>query len=587
MGKHLVDDTKSLVVTSLRGLARANPALSIDPFNRLAFIRPTAADRSSGRVCLLSGGGSGHEPASCGFVGSGMLSVSVSGEVFASPSAKQVSAGLSILQHQPVLVIVLNYTGDRLHFGIAIERANISRPSTAQVDFLVVEDDVAVGRARSGRVGRRGLAGIVLLQKIAGGAAADNMTLFDLKRLGLLVSHNLVTVGVSLDHANVPGTDQQTRLPQDQIELGMGIHNEPGFARVKRPPTKELVRTLVGQLVDGDDGDRGFVKFGKGDKVVVLVNNLGGISTLEMHAFAEIVHDTVEQQHGLRVVRSYAAPFVTSLDGPGISITLLNLSNLGDAEADGVLRYLDRPTDAPGWNGATSWSASSSREREESITLDSTAEEGDSPQTTRPFVVDPAATEKLLRAGCKALIDAEPAITKADTVAGDGDCGTTLKSAAEAVVEWLDSVGGSDVLSDLSRTVGSVAEVLEGSMGGTGGALWQIFLSSFAVGLAANGNDTSIQEALRHAYSRLQHYTTAQVGDKTLIDSLDPFVATFAETGDFAKAAEAASKGAESTKGMMAGLGRATYVDQTEAKEAPDAGALGVAALLKGMASAL
>lgn len=652
-GKHLIDEQKDLVVTALRGLARVNPRLSIDVGNRLAFIPSSSSEAShtgastglsikeregSGngrrRVKILSGGGSGHEPASAGFVGANMLDCAVAGDVFASPSAKQVGAGIAAIttasattssgtvssgskgEKDQVLVIVLNYTGDRLHFGIAVEAA--VRAGQADVDFLVVEDDVAVGRKQGGRVGRRGLAGIVLLQKVCGGYAATGgrqtstsndgggelPALQQVKDLGKVVSDNLVTVGASLDHASVPGakrSDGDDTLGVEELEVGMGIHNEPGYAKIKLPKSRDLVSLLLRQLLDGTDEDRAFVPFAKGDEVVVLVNNLGGISTLELHAFAQLVHDAAETDYGLRVVRSYTGAFVTSLDGAGASISIVNLSNMTAGQREIVTSCLDLPTDAPGWNGAAGTSAWSSSLRERLVSV--AAPERPPPSANLP--TDAAFVRECIERGCKAVIAAEPEITRCDTVAGDGDCGTTLKSAAEAVLSALDSC--QIALDNLVATVADVAAVLEASMGGTGGALYTIYLSALSTALAtgattratsAGGKDSSggeragvdvptMAQCLQTALDRLRHYTTAQVGDKTLIDALEPFVTTLMDSSDVRKALSAAKAGAESTKDMAAGLGRATYVDAKEASNVPDAGALGVVALLEGIVDAV
>ncbi|CCG81097.1 Dihydroxyacetone kinase 1 [Taphrina deformans PYCC 5710] len=570
-GKHLLDENiDNLIITALRGLARCNPALILDPTHRVAYIKS-----SQSRVHLVSGGGSGHEPGSAGFVGENLLDCAVSGDVFASPSAAAVTAGIRALTPHPVLVVILNYTGDRLHFGIAIENAN---RLGQQVEFVVVADDVSVGKTQGGRVGRRGLAGILLVQKVAAGCAVSGKDLMEVKALAEEVTHNLVTVGASLTHASVPGsTGEEIDLGSDEIEIGMGIHNEPGFKKIKTPKISDLSRLLLKQLLAQDDKERSFVPFKSGDEVVLLINNLGGISALELYHFTQIVSSQVETDWELKIVRTYAGSFVTSLDGAGVSITLLNVSNIKESSV--LLEHLDLPSTAPGWNNALKASAWAAK-AEEVATRTEVKE-----KSRVDISIDSKTTRTLIEGACKSLVASESEITKYDTVAGDGDAGLTLKSAAESVLAAIEANKIS--LSNLVDTFGDIASVLEAKMGGTGGALYTIFFNALSSSLNNESDrqaDASLlAQTIHNAVGRLQTYTTAIVGDKTLMDALLPFSETFVKTGSFEAAVEAGKKGATSTKGMAAGLGRATYVDKSAASTVPDAGAIGVQKLLEGI----
>lgn len=481
-------------------------------------------------------------------------------------------------------MICFNYTGDRLHFGIAVEKA---KARGQNIDLVYVADDVSVGKELGGRVGRRGLAGIALVHKIAGGCASTGRDLKAVKEQAIQIAQNLVTVGASLAHASVPGSnDHANPLHEDEIEIGMGIHNEPGFEKIKIPPVSELVTILLKQLLDQKDGDRAFVPFTSGDDVVLMINNLDAISNLELYHLTQIVGQQVEQDYSLNIVRTYTGNFVTSLDGAGASITLLNISNLQNHAE--VLQWLDLPTDAPGWNSRVDTDAWS-RAPQEVSTDTKTRAKSDSKWT-----VDSRLVKSVINAGCGALVSAEDEITRYDTVAGDGDAGTTLRSAAESILKALeddhiDTTNAVDLLND-------IAGVLEDTMGGTGGALYTIFFSALATALT--GTDKSEASGTSHvttavmanavgiALQRLCTYTTAQVGDKTLMDALIPFSETLSKSNDLAQAVEAARVGAEGTKGMQAGLGRATYVDSAKSTTVPDAGAIGVFRLLSGILSA-
>lgn len=235
------------------------------------------------RVALVSGGGAGHEPAHAGYVGDGMLTAAVSGSVFASPSVAQILSCIGrIATPAGVLLIIKNYTGDVFHFHLAAEKAKTILGVPVKV--LVVGDDVSVGRKKSGKVGRRGLAGTVLIHKILGAFSREpGATLSRIFDLGKLVAEHLVTVGASLDHVQIPGRSVVKKdFEESQIELGMGIHNEPGCIVLRpRPQLNSLVGRMLDQLLSEDDKDRAYVQFSSSEDVVLLVNNLGGVSPLE------------------------------------------------------------------------------------------------------------------------------------------------------------------------------------------------------------------------------------------------------------------------------------------------------------------
>lgn len=242
-----------------------------------------SSDRST-HVALLSGGGGGHEPAHAAFVGDGMLTAAVSGNIFASPSVSQIVSTISrVAGPAGVLLVIMNYTGDVFHFHLAAEKAKAA--TGFPVEVFVVGDDVSVGRKRSGKVGRRGLAGTVLVSKILGAySRVPGVGLDDVIRLGKQVAADLVTVGTSLGHVHIPGRARSDEAGEvsDQAELGMGIHNEPGCRILSPQPTlPALIDLMLDQLLDTTDVDRAYVDFSDAEDVVVMVNNLGGTSPLE------------------------------------------------------------------------------------------------------------------------------------------------------------------------------------------------------------------------------------------------------------------------------------------------------------------
>jgi triose/dihydroxyacetone kinase / FAD-AMP lyase (cyclizing) len=286
-----------------------------------------------------------------------MLDAAVCGNIFASPNAKQIEAGLNLIQSpRGTLVITKNYTGDKLNFTLAVEKF---RFATAQpVRLVVVSDDVSIGRTKSARVGRRGLAGTVLVHKIAGGAAAAGRSLDEIMTMAQFAIDNMGTIGVALDGCCVPGQNaRHTRLAPDEIEIGIGIHNEPGSKRISPVPALgTLVTDMLAMILDEEDEERNYLashpRPGQSD-VVLLVNNIGGLSTLEIAGITGEVCSQLSKNYQVQLARVYAGTFLSALNGPGFSITILNLPTSEPMSSD-ILEYLDMHTDAFGWSPSLS-----------------------------------------------------------------------------------------------------------------------------------------------------------------------------------------------------------------------------------------
>lgn len=228
--KHFINDPNHLVSSALKSITYTNPNTALDTENKVVYLRPYAA---KAQVSIVSGGGSGHEPSFAAFVGPGILSGAVAGTIFASPSAEQVRRCIfsRVEKSKGVLVVVMNYTGDVLNFGMAVEKA---KAAGIPCEMVVMGDDAGVGRAKGGKVGRRGIAGTVLVHKIAGALAAQGGSLQEVHKAAQVVADNTVSIGSSLSHVHVPGREQvevEGELKEDEVEVGMGIHNE-----VSNPP---------------------------------------------------------------------------------------------------------------------------------------------------------------------------------------------------------------------------------------------------------------------------------------------------------------------------------------------------------------
>lgn len=577
--KHFIKDPTYLVNTALRSITFTNPSTALDAANKIIYLRPS--DKPS-QVSIISGGGSGHEPSFGAFVGSGLLAAAVAGTIFASPSAEQIrTAVMSRVDiEKGVLVTVMNYTGDVLNFGMAIEKA---RAAGIKVEMVVVGDDVGVGRTKARKVGRRGIAGTVLVLKIAGALAAMGASLQDVRNVAKLTAKNIVSVGASLDHVHVPGRappdpERDELLATEEVEIGMGIHNELGSGRavVNLP---ELVNKMLKQLLDWKDEDRAFLRVNS-NEVVLLVNNLGGVSVLEMGGITTEVVGQLEKDYNIKPVRIYSGTFMTSLNGLGFSISILNVvnTNLGGPS---MIQLLDAPSEAAGWTAPIrkeTWEAKSSRTRDQpSLASQDIMQSG--------LKLDVQASTKALTAALERVIAAEADITKYDTVVGDGDCGIGLKRGAEAVLKMLsqNKLSG-DAVVDVSKIV----QVVERTMDGTSGALYAIFLNSLAHALSQQSAGEATPKvwaaALRQAMEALSRYTPAQPGDRTLVDALLPFIDVLSHTGEVVKAAEASRKGAEGTKGMQASLGRTVYIGGKGYEQVPDPGAWGLSEFFLGLA---
>jgi len=425
--KHFINDPTVLVDSALAGLTLTNPSVALDAANKIVYQRPS---HRPSQVSIVSGGGSGHEPSFGAFVGSGLLSAAVAGTIFASPSAEQVRKAIMsrVDSEKGVLVTVMNYTGDVLNFGMAVEKA---KAAGLQAEMLVVGDDVGVGREKGGKVGRRGIAGTVLVHKIAGALAAQGASLEQVHKVAKLTADNLVSVGASLEHVHVPGRapldpKAEGSLGADEVEIGMGIHNEAGSGRAK-VELPELVKTMLSQLLDKNDRDRAFLDVNS-NEVVLLVNNLGGVSVLELGGITTEVVKQLEVW-GIRPVRILSGTFMTSLNGLGFSITLLNVVNT-EIGGPSMIQLLDYPCEATGWSAPITketWEARNTNTREDVATSDQSIK-------SSGLTADPTVFTNALISGIEALISVEPEVTRYDTVVGDGDCGIGLKRGAEGMI---------------------------------------------------------------------------------------------------------------------------------------------------------
>src|SRR5919205_1489445 len=311
--KKLINDPNDVVVEALRGMAAAHPELRVDHEHKVVF-RGDAPVR--GKVGIISGGGSGHEPLHGGFVGLGMLDAACAGEMFTSPVPDQmVEATKGVDGGAGVLHIVKNYTGDVMNFDMAAELA--AAETGVEVAAVVTADDVAVQDSLY-TAGRRGVGVTVLVEKIAGAAAEELRPLSEVAAVARLVSENGRSMGVALTSCTVPAVGHPTfDLPEDQIEVGIGIHGEPGRRRLPLASAREIAEMLVTPVLDDLD-------FTGGEGTLAFLNGMGGTPLIELYLmYGEVA--TILEKAGVSVVRSLVGSYITSLDMAGCSLTLLKL----------------------------------------------------------------------------------------------------------------------------------------------------------------------------------------------------------------------------------------------------------------------
>ncbi len=324
--KKLINGPADVVAESLRGLEAVHPELKVDHENKVVF---RADSPRPGKVGLVSGGGSGHEPLHGGFVGPGMLDAACCGEVFTSPVPDQILAATNGVDGGAgVLHIVKNYTGDVMNFEMAAEMAGAG---SVDVVAVVTDDDVAVQDSLY-TVGRRGVGVTVLVEKLAGAAAEQGRPLKEVADVARRVNSSGRSMGMALTSCTVPAAGQPTfDLPDDQMELGIGIHGEPGRKRIPLAPAADIAQMLVEPILEEFDF--------AGDGVLAFVNGMGGTPLIELYLMYNEVNRLLSKA-GLPVARSLVGSYITSLDMAGCSVTLLRLD-------DDLVRLWDAPVRTP------------------------------------------------------------------------------------------------------------------------------------------------------------------------------------------------------------------------------------------------
>uniref|UniRef100_A0A0D9VYA2 3,4-dihydroxy-2-butanone kinase n=1 Tax=Leersia perrieri TaxID=77586 RepID=A0A0D9VYA2_9ORYZ len=593
-GKKLINDPDDVVTEFIEGLVETYPGLQyLDGFPQRPFcdesllecvqikvvLRADVVRGAYDKVAVISGGGSGHEPTHAGFVGPGMLTAAVSGDVFTSPPIDSILAAIrAVTGPMGCLLIVKNYTGDRLNFGLAAEQA---KSEGYKMEMVIVGDDCALPPPR-GIAGRRGLAGTVLVHKVAGAAADAGLSLAEVAAEAKHASEVVGTMGVALSVCTLPGQVTSDRLGPKQMELGLGIHGEPGVAVVDLQPIDVVVEHVLKQILSQETQ---YLPITRGSNVVLLINGLGATPIMELMIAARKAVPELQLEYGIAVDRVYTGTLMTSLDMAGFSITIMRSD-------ENILQRLDAPTKAPAWPVGS---------------------EGNRPPAKIPVPVPPspsvkedeilAEPQELSKQGCvleaaieaaaKEIINIKDSLNEWDSKVGDGDCGTTMYRGATTILEDMKRYP----MNDAAGTINEIGSTVRRVMGGTSGILYDILCKAAYASLKQN---TSIganewADALEASVDAVSKYGGASAGYRTMLDALIPACTVLKQAlkgredpaTAFIASSEAASAGAESTKQMQAKAGRSSYIAPDLVASVPDPGAMAAAAWYRAAAHAV
>ncbi|KAL2457298.1 Dihydroxyacetone kinase [Forsythia ovata] len=581
--KKLINDPNDVVIEFIEGLVETYPGLQyLDGFPEVKVVlRADVSSATYDKVAVISGGGSGHEPAHAGFVGEGMLTAAICGDVFASPPVDSILAGIrAVTGPMGCLLIVKNYTGDRLNFGLAAEQA---KSEGYRVEMVIVGDDCALPPPR-GIAGRRGLAGTILVHKVAGAAASCGLSLGEVAAEAQRASEMVGTMGVALSVCTLPGQVTSDRLGPGKMELGLGIHGEPGAAVADLQSVDVVVSHVLNQILSQETN---YVPIRRGSRVVLMINGLGATPLMELMIAAGKAVPKLQLEHGLAVDRVYTGSFMTSLDMAGFSITVMKAD-------EAILDRLDAPTKAPNWPVGADGNRPPAKIP---VPLPPSRTTKNDETSNRPTQLNPQGNilEVAIEAAATAVINLRDSLNDWDSKVGDGDCGSTMFRGASAILEDIKSYP----LNDPAETLNEIGSSIRRVMGGTSGIIYDIFCKAAYAQLKADSHSVITplhwSGAFEAAIAAVSKYGGASAGYRTLLDALIPASSVLKEkltAGDdpveaFVFSAEAAVAGAESTKHMLALAGRSSYVSTDILASVPDPGAMAAASWYRAAALAV
>ncbi|ASZ12632.1 dihydroxyacetone kinase subunit DhaK [Chitinophaga pendula] len=541
--KFFINESDQIVHESIDGLL-ANPLLAkLGSFPAVRVVLRRDWDKS--RVAIVSGGGSGHEPAHAGFVGKGMLTAAVCGDIFASPSVDAVlSAILAVTGPAGCLLVIKNYTGDRLNFGLAAEQA---RALGYKVATVTVNDDIALGKD----VNRRGLAGTLFVHKVAGQLAEEGRSLEEVAAVAQGVIDRTISIGLSLTECALPGRAHAPRLGAEEAELGLGIHGEPGAAIVPYAAADQLMSQAMTVLA-------GYLPAANG-RYAMLLNNMGGVSPIEMQLLVQSFRKTALAEQVVYITGPGA--FMSSINMNGFSVSLVLLD-------DTIERALLAPAAPVHWQ----LHAFSAPQEVEAPTLP--------PIHAFAPSVQPA-VQLVIQVIGQLLVDSEEAINALDGKVGDGDAGSTFSLAGKRLLAQGDQLP----FADTGALLLTIGRLLAREAGGSSGVLLSILFT-------AAGNaytvDPDWRKALVAGLAQMKALGGAKPGDRTMVDALEPALTALAQHASLATVAARARAGAEHTKSIThTQFGRSSYLPAAILQDVPDPGAEIVARVFEQLAAVI
>lgn len=583
--KKIINKPETIVREMCKGFVLANPTLEF--VDKYKIVKKKTINKD--KVSLISGGGSGHEPAHAGFVGKGMLDAAVCGDVFASPSQVQVYQAIKqTASDKGTLLIIKNYSGDMMNFQSA---SYLAEMDGLTVDYVKVEDDIAVQDSLY-TVGRRGVAGTVFVHKIAGAAAEKGLELAEVKRIAQKAADNVRSIGFALTSCTVPAKGTPTfELGEDEIEYGVGIHGEPGIQREKISTADELAARMTDALAKD-------LNLTENDEIAVLINGFGATPQMELNLLNYAVTKDLAAKN-LKPVRIFIGNYMTSIDMAGASVSILKL----DEE---LKSYLSAPADTPSFKVAEN-------EQDADITAvlamdeNKTAKEVSFEVETDAAYADVVDNKISLNnmiyivdKMSEIIIRNEVPFCELDSHAGDGDFGMSVaKGFKELKRQWHEVLAQAK---DIGSFLEACSMVIMEHCGGASGPVWgfafktagkrcegkqEITVAEFAQMM--QGAVDGIQAVGKRAFGR-----GAVVGDKTLIDALVPCADTWKEAAKyqctmqnaFVNGAKAAVEGADKTKEIVARMGRAGTVGERSIGY-PDAGAYALGVIFTELTNSL
>ncbi|GMO41687.1 MAG: dihydroxyacetone kinase subunit DhaK [Treponemataceae bacterium] len=577
--KKLINAVENVVYEMGAGIADVNTAVVFN--SHYKYLRKK--DINQNKVSLLSGGGSGHEPAHAGYIGKGMLDAAVCGDVFASPSQIQVYEAIKASAgKRGTLLIIKNYSGDIMNFQNA---AFLAGMDGLAVDYIKVCDDIAVEDSLY-TVGRRGVAGTTLVHKIAGAAAERGDGLEEVKRLAQKAADNVRSLGFAFSPCTVPAKGSPTfTLAEDEMEYGVGIHGEPGIRREKITNAGSLAKRMISAITAD-------IKLSIGEEAVLLVNGFGATALMELYLFAHAAFAEL-QKAGIKTYRIFTGNYMTSLEMAGASLSLLKLDDelkpLLDAPSDAPAFIVTGPVPPPEFFPAlppgTGAAASYKAETDPANMI--IAAEGFS-LGNMIYLIDKMS---------EVIIENEVPFCDMDAHGGDGDFGMSISKGFRRLKgEWKTIIAN---VKTTAEFLDACSKVIMEYCGGASGPIWG-FAFKYASNAAANKANMSVAdfaEMMQSAVKGVQETGKrsfgrgAAVGDKTLADALipcaDAWTAAAREgktfSAAFAAGAQAAVSGAECTKNIVARLGRAENAGERSLGY-PDAGAYALGVIFSELA---